>query len=101
MDLSVRTLGPDDFDAVMRADEAAFSEEVKPENREQARANIDWTRMFGAFDGEELCGTAGAYEFEVTLPGGGASVSTLRSHHTGAATGLQRATPCAPGSAAT
>ncbi len=70
MDLSVRQLGPDDFDAAMRTDEAAFSEVVKPEHREQARALIDWSRMFGAFDGAELCGTAGAYAFEVTLPGG-------------------------------
>jgi predicted acetyltransferase len=70
MDIDVRLLGPDDFDAAMRADEAAFSDEVKPEHREQARANTDWSRFFGAFDGDELCGTAGAYAFEVTLPGG-------------------------------
>ena len=45
MDISVRQLGPDDFDAAMRADEAAFSEEVKPEHREQARATIEWSRI--------------------------------------------------------
>ena len=70
MDIAVRQLGPDDLDAALRADEAAFSDEVKPENREQARATIEWPRMFGAFDGDELCGTAGAYALEVTLPGG-------------------------------
>jgi hypothetical protein len=36
MDIAVRLLGPDDFDATIRADEAAFSEEVKAEHREQA-----------------------------------------------------------------
>jgi predicted acetyltransferase len=75
MDISVRRLGPDDFDAAIRADEAAFSDVVKPEDREQARALTEWDRFFGAFDGDELCGTAGAYALEVTLPGG-ATVAT-------------------------
>lgn len=70
MDIDVRQLGPDDFDAAIRVDAAAFSDEVKPEHREQARATIDWSRTFGAFDGDDLCGTAGAYALEVTLPGG-------------------------------
>ena len=71
MDLALRRLTADDFDEYFAVDCAAFSATPKPEDRAQAEATTEWDRTFGAFDGAALCGTAGAYEFAVTLPGGG------------------------------
>jgi len=69
MDLHLRALAPEDLDAALDADAAAFSNPVSPADREQVAATTDWSRMFGAFDGETLCGTAGAYVMELTVPG--------------------------------
>ena len=75
MDIDVRPLGPEDFDAMLAVAEAGFSEFVKAADRAQLERTIEWAGAFGAFDGPTLCGTASAYGFDLTVPGG-ASVPT-------------------------
>ena len=69
MTFAVRTLTEADLDAVLDVDGAAFSEHAEAPNRETVASTIEWDRMFGAFEGDRLCGVAGAYGVEVTVPG--------------------------------
>jgi predicted acetyltransferase len=73
----------------------AFLEEVPPEALEQERQVVEYDRTIAAFDGDEMVGSAGAYSFQLTVPGGSTPaagislVAVLPSHRRrGILTGL-------------
>ena len=71
MDLTLRPLQPDDADAFIGLDDAAFSVRSTPEQRAQSLSTTEWPRMLGAFGGDGgLCGVTGSYDQRLTLPGG-------------------------------
>jgi predicted acetyltransferase len=82
----VRTIAPDEFDAFAAVPSQAFLEEWSPEDRELERPVTEFDRTIAAFDGTQMVGTAGAYTFRLTVPGGAADaagislVSVLPSH---------------------
>jgi len=69
MTIDIRTLGEADLDDMLAVDGAAFSEMPGAADRESVAVTTEWERMFGASEGGALCGIAGAYGVEVTLPG--------------------------------
>jgi predicted acetyltransferase len=69
MPLEIRTLVEADLDAILVVDGAAFSQVPPEAERGPLLATSEWDRMFGAFEGDTLCGVVGAYGVEVTAPG--------------------------------
>ncbi len=82
----IRTIAPDEFDAFAAVPGHAFLDEWPPEERELERPVTEFDRTIAAFDGTQMVGTAGAYTFRLTVPGGAAAaagislVSVLPSH---------------------
>ena len=71
MDLSLRNLDESDADAFIGVDDAAFSVRSDLTRRAATVATTEWPRLLGAFDPDGLlCGAAGAYSLELTMPGG-------------------------------
>jgi predicted acetyltransferase len=66
----VRTIAPDEWPAYARLAELAFLGETSPEELELERSVHELDRSLGAYDGELLVGTAAAYTFDLTVPGG-------------------------------
>ncbi|MGN6331814.1 MAG: GNAT family N-acetyltransferase [Motilibacteraceae bacterium] len=67
---SVRTIHPDEWPAYARLGELAFLGETTPEELELERSVHELDRSLGAYDGELLVGSAAAYTFDLTVPGG-------------------------------
>jgi predicted acetyltransferase len=82
----IRTIAPDEFDAYAAVPAQAFLDEWPQEERELELTVTEFDRTIAAFDGTRIVGTAGAYTFRMTVPGGTAdaagvsSVSVLPSH---------------------
>ena len=71
VDISIRGLVEADGDDFLRVDGTAFSFHPTAEMRREGLATTEWDRMLGAFDARgEMCGVAGAYSQQLTLPGG-------------------------------
>jgi predicted acetyltransferase len=81
-----RTITPGEFDAFAAVSGQAFLEDWPPEAREIERKVMEFDRSIAAFDGDLMVGTAGAYSFRLTVPGGAvdaagvSNVSVLPSH---------------------
>lgn len=61
-----------EYDAWRRASAAMFGEVAGPvTDLEEKKRLMPLDRAVTAFDGERVVGTAGSYQFEMTLPGGG------------------------------
>jgi predicted acetyltransferase len=91
----IRTITSDEFAAFARVIAEAFLEAWRPEEVEVGRQVAEVDRTIAAFDGEQIAGTAGAYSFRMTVPGGAVPsagityVSVLPSHRRrGILTGL-------------
>ena len=69
MSIAIRRLTASDADESFDVDCAAFSEAASDANRHQVTLTTDWGRMFGAFDGTQMCGVVGDYGISLTLPG--------------------------------
>ena len=69
-DITLRNPRPDELHDYWRPLADAFSESLTKEEIEAERPLIDFDRFIGAFDGEVRVGTAGAYTFRMTVPGG-------------------------------
>lgn len=54
---------------IHRVTHTAFGEELKHERVEDERLVMEYDRMIAVADGSELVASAGAYSFEVTVPG--------------------------------
>jgi len=83
----LRPVTPEEFGAFGEILSQAFNESPWPaEAIEQERTVFEFDRSLAAFDGDAIIGTAGAYSFQLTTPGGvvGAAgvsfVSVLPSH---------------------
>lgn len=69
--IDVRVLRPDQWDVFYDRLERAFGGPPEPEEERRLWQRItDPERMIAAWEGTELVGTAGAFSFRMTLPGG-------------------------------
>jgi predicted acetyltransferase len=67
----LRPVTPDEFDAFGEVLVQAFNETAWPaEAIDQERLIFEFDRSLAAFDGDAMVGTAGAYSFQLTVPGG-------------------------------
>ena len=85
--ISLRPIEPDEFEAYNQVAVEAFNDTEWPaEAVEQERLVFEFGRSIAAFDGADMVGSAAAYTFQLTVPGGvvGAGgvtfVSVLPSH---------------------
>ncbi|MCF6526018.1 GNAT family N-acetyltransferase [Streptomyces sp. JJ36] len=73
MTLDLRVLHRSDLDAWFGVLGTAFGGALQaPEERDKWRALCEPARSIGAWDGSEAVGTAGAFSFRMTVPGGAA-----------------------------
>ena len=68
--IEVRSVSEDEFPAYARAIATAFGGLPDEQLVADWRSTMALDRTIAAFDGREVVGTAGAYSFELTLPGG-------------------------------
>jgi predicted acetyltransferase len=67
----LRPVAPDEFDAFGDVTAQAFNDAERPaEAMEQERVIFEFDRSLAAFDGDAIVGTAAAYSFQLTVPGG-------------------------------
>jgi predicted acetyltransferase len=68
---SLRPITPDEFAAFCEVPVQAFNDAEWPaEAMEQERVVFEFDRSVAAFDGDAIVGTAAAYSFQLTVPGG-------------------------------
>jgi predicted acetyltransferase len=73
----IRTIDPGEFEALGDVAARAFGETWPPEAVEQERRIIEFDRTIGAFDGDRPVGSASAYTFTVTVPGGSSAAAGI------------------------
>jgi predicted acetyltransferase len=67
----LRPITPDEFGAYCEVPSQAFNDTEFPgEGIEQERVVFEFDRSIAAFDGDAIVGTAAAYSFQLTVPGG-------------------------------
>ncbi|MDQ1746056.1 MAG: hypothetical protein QOD07_319 [Frankiaceae bacterium] len=66
----LRTVTDDELDHFFRMISRAFGEDVRPEEIALDRLTAEAGRTLAAFDGDEMVGTAGAFTFDLAVPGG-------------------------------
>lgn len=67
----LRPIGPDEFDAFANVGVQAFNDaDWSPEAREHELMVFEFDRSLAAFDRATITGTAAAYSFRLTVPGG-------------------------------
>jgi predicted acetyltransferase len=76
VDIDIRTIAEDEFEAWMHAIETAFGGHVRPEDLELERSVLDPARCLAAIDEGEIVGCASSVIFTMTVPGG-ATVPTV------------------------
>ena len=83
----MRPITPDEFDAFVEVPNQAFNAAAWPaEAIDRERVVFEFDRSLAALDGNALAGTAAAYSFQLTIPGGTAAaagvtcVSVLPTH---------------------
>ena len=84
--MKIRDIVPEQLAALRRTVAIAFGQDPDPAEEERDRRLLEFDRNRGAFDGTRLVGAAGAYSFELTVPGGRvaaagvSNVTVLPSH---------------------
>jgi len=68
--MEVRIIDESDVDGLLAVMGHAFGFELKPENREHFINEFELDRVVGAFDGDRVVGSGGAFTFDLTVPGG-------------------------------
>ena len=84
----IRPVSSEEFDAFHTVDMHAFhGSPLSPEERQLVVSHLEFDRSLAAFDGDAPVGTAGAYSFQLSVPGSAALpaagvtwVSVLPSH---------------------
>src|SRR5690242_9142797 len=67
----IRSVGPEEFDSYEGVDRHAFNGSPHSDaSRRLLMERFEFDRSLAAFDGPEPVGTAGAYTFQFTVPGG-------------------------------
>lgn len=86
MDIQVRTIAGDEFEAWSRAEARGFSFHATEDYLQRSRSVAEIDRSFGAFEGDQVVGVATTRTSGVTVPGGVADlgyiddVSVLPTH---------------------
>ena len=86
MSVRIRGISPEQLSDLRRTVATAFGQDPHPAEEERDRKLLELDRNRGAFDGGRLVGAAGAYSFDLTIPGGKAptagvsNVVVLPSH---------------------
>ncbi len=70
MDVEIRAIGEDRFAEWVRTNELAFGSHADDRDVGRERAVAELDRTFGAFDADELVGTAASYSLRMRVPGG-------------------------------
>jgi predicted acetyltransferase len=70
MDIDIRPIKPDEFEAYTRAVGRSFGMHPRDEEVAVWRGVTEYERSLAAFEGTEIVGTAAAFSLEVTVPGG-------------------------------
>ena len=70
MTLDIRPITPDEYRDFMVAEGIAFGGRPTDADLEQRRATFELNRSLAAFEDGHVVATAGAYSFDLTLPGG-------------------------------
>jgi predicted acetyltransferase len=73
--LPIRTITAEEYASLTEMSYIAFLESLTPEALEYEREVAELDRTVGAFDGDLVVGTAGAYTFQLTVPGGTAAAA--------------------------
>lgn len=71
MDVQIRPITADEHPAYYRRLSAAFGSDATPERIEAYTRVVELDRSLSAWDGGECVGTAGAFSFDMAVPGGG------------------------------
>jgi predicted acetyltransferase len=70
MDLQLRTCSPEELNAFLETTEAAFGDETHAEELDSNNRIFEADRCLYAADGDAMVGTAGAFTFRMSIPGG-------------------------------
>jgi predicted acetyltransferase len=68
--IEIRTPPPDDVRHFLQIGAKTFSEALQPEQAERDERVLDPERLFAAYDGDKMVGTAGDFGLTLTIPGG-------------------------------
>jgi predicted acetyltransferase len=68
--IEIRTPPPDAVRHFLEVGAKTFSEALRPEEAERDERVLDPERLFAAYDGDKLVGTAGDFGLTLTIPGG-------------------------------
>jgi len=77
MDIDIRPIKPDEFEAYTRAVERSFGVHPRDEEIATWRGVTEYERSLAAFEGSEIVGTAAAFSFVLTVPGGQVPMAAL------------------------
>jgi predicted acetyltransferase len=87
MDIDIRAITPDQGDQFSGVMAVAFGETFTPEELADHDRWFEYDRSIGAFEGDRIVGTGGAYSMDLTLPGlttipvgGLTAISVLPTH---------------------
>ncbi len=69
MAIVIRPITPEEFDSFFEANNIAFGRYPSEETLAVWRPTCEFDRTLATFDGEQIVGTAGAFSFELTVPG--------------------------------
>jgi predicted acetyltransferase len=70
MAIEIRTPQPDEVRRFLDTGATAFAEELRAEDAERDERVLERERMFAAFDGDTMVGTAADFALTLTVPGG-------------------------------
>jgi predicted acetyltransferase len=70
MDVEIRPIAEAEFEAWVQANEIAFGAFPAAEDVARERSVAELDRTFGAFDGDEIVGTAASFTLRMRVPGG-------------------------------
>ena len=69
MDVDIRAIGEERFEAWVQATETSFGSMPDAEALARERSVAELDRTFGVFDGDEIVGTAASYSLRMRVPG--------------------------------
>lgn len=69
MTIETRPISPDEFDEFIEIMSRSFNWDFSDDARERSKRGLEFDRSIGAFIEGQLVGTAGAYSFDLTVPG--------------------------------
>jgi predicted acetyltransferase len=79
VDLEIRTVGEQEWDALIRTLSLAFGEHMDPGERDLARKVTEFDRTIAAYENGTIVGTGSIASLEMTVPGGTAPVAGVTS----------------------